>query len=277
MDVRSLGYRTDIMLRVLEGSQVTGRDGYLVIRSPANPMFWWGNFLLLAAPPRPGETGLWLSRFAAEFPEAEHTALGLDVTGDAAADSVRASDLAAATAELLAAGFELDRSTVLAASAVHDPPHPDRSCTYRELSGDGDWRQAAELRAACYAAEPGGDLAFIGARIAAERGLTESGRGSWYGAFRDGRLLAQLGLIRGASGLARYQSVETHPRARRQGLAGTLVCHAARRCLDSGAATTLVMVADPDDVAIRVYRSLGFAAVETQTGFARPPAAQASR
>ena len=32
------------------------------------------------------------------------------------------------------------------------------------------------------------------------------------------------------------------------------------------------MVADPDDAAIRVYRSVGFTVTETQLGFARPPA-----
>jgi hypothetical protein len=31
------------------------------------------------------------------------------------------------------------------------------------------------------------------------------------------------------------------------------------------------MAADPDDVAIRVYRSVGFAVTQTQIGFARQP------
>jgi hypothetical protein len=51
------------------------------------------------------------------------------------------------------------------------------------------------------------------ARLAAERAITEAGHGSWFGAFIDGRLLAQLGLITGQAGLARYQNVETHPAA----------------------------------------------------------------
>jgi hypothetical protein len=34
------------------------------VRSPANPTFWWGNFMLLDVPPVAGEKGRWLSRFA---------------------------------------------------------------------------------------------------------------------------------------------------------------------------------------------------------------------
>jgi hypothetical protein len=39
MRVTSLGYRTDLALRALEGGTETGRDGYLVVRNPALPDF----------------------------------------------------------------------------------------------------------------------------------------------------------------------------------------------------------------------------------------------
>jgi ribosomal protein S18 acetylase RimI-like enzyme len=261
VDVHSLGYRTDLMLRKLEGSQVVDRGDYLVIRSPANPAFWWGNFLLLAALPEPGQSGQLLARFHEELPEAGHVALGIDVPDARAADA----------AELLAAGLRLDRSTVMTADAVREPPHPNRGATYRPLSGDDDWRQSVELQTACYASQPGYDRTFIEARAAAERGLTEAGHGFWFGAFCDGQLRAQLGLIADGSGIARFQNVETHPAARRQGLAGTLVWKAARRGLQTLAASTLVMVAEPDDAAIRVYRSVGFTGVEAQISFERAP------
>jgi hypothetical protein len=77
VDVRSLGYRTDLAIRVLEGSEVTDRGDYLVIRTPGNPDFWWGNFLLLPGL-RPGSGGGWRARFAAEFPDAGHLTLGVD-------------------------------------------------------------------------------------------------------------------------------------------------------------------------------------------------------
>jgi len=264
VDVRSLGYRTDLTIRVLEGSQTEDRGDCLVIRSPQNPTFWWGNFLLLAAPPRPGQAAEWLARFGAEFPGASHVALGVDVTEADAVDP----------RELIAAGFRMTRLAVLTAADVHPPPHPNTGATYRTLSGDDDWRQAAELRAVVNAGEPGEEPEFLRARLAAERALTEAGHGSWFGAFLDGRLLAQLGLITGQTGLARYQNVETHPSARRQGLAGSLVWHAGRHALTAADASTLVIVADPADVAIRVYRKVGFVHAQAQIGFERhPPAA----
>jgi ribosomal protein S18 acetylase RimI-like enzyme len=259
MEIRSLGYRTDLAIRVLEGSQVEDRDGYLVIRTPQNPTFWWGNFLLLSAPPPPGQAGEWLARFAAEFPGASHVALGVDVTEADAVDP----------RELIEEGLQLTRLAVLTASDVHVPPRPNTSATYRVLSGDDDWEQAAELRAVISAGEPGSEPEFLRARLAAERAITEAGHGSWFGAFIDGRLLAQLGLITGGAGLARYQNVETHPAARRQGLAGSLVCYAGRHALAADGVSTLVMVADPADAAIRVYRSVGFVAAQAQIGFER--------
>jgi GNAT superfamily N-acetyltransferase len=263
VDIRSLGYRTDLAIRVLEGSQVEDRGDHLVIRTPQNPDFWWGNFLLLSAPPPPGQAGDWLARFRAEFPGASHVALGVDV---AEADAVDPR-------ELVAAGLQLTRFAVLTAGDLHAPPRPNAEATYRRLSGDDDWRQAAELRAMVSAGEPGSEPGFLQARVAAERALTEAGHGSWFGAFINGRLLAQLGVITGGTGPARYQNIETHPAARRRGLAGSLVWHAGRHALADGAGT-LVIVADPAAVAIRVYRSVGFIDVQDQIGFERqPPAA----
>jgi GNAT superfamily N-acetyltransferase len=256
-----LGYRTDLMVRLLEGSLVEDRGDYLVVRSPHNPSYWWGNFLLLAAPPQPGDAEIWVAMFAAEFPDAGHIAIGIDVT------EVSAVDVGGLTAE----GLRLQQSAVLTAQQLRQPPHPNRAAVIRELSGDEDWRQAAELRAVVNAGEPGSEPAFLRARIAAERGLTEAGHGSWFGAFLDRTLVAQLGLVTDGSGIARYQSVETHPAARRQGLAGTLVWHAGQHAIDTLYAGTLVMVADPRDVAIRIYRSVGFTDAETQLAFERQP------
>jgi GNAT superfamily N-acetyltransferase len=262
VQVRSLGYRTDLMIRSLEGSQVDDRGNYLVIRTPGNPGYWWGNFLLLEAAPQPGETGRWLETFSAEFPQARHVALGIDGT--------EASD--ANASEMLSHGLRQEQTSVLTALDVHEPPHRNRAAEIRVLAGDDDWRQAAQLRTAVNEGEPGSEPAFLSARIQAERALTEAGHAAWFGAFLDGTLVAQLGLISDGSGIARYQNVETHQQARRQGLAGTLVWHAGQHGLRTGRATTLVMLADPDDVAIRIYRSVGFADSETQTGFCRPPA-----
>jgi len=264
VNVVSLGYRTDLMVRAMEGSEVTDCGDHIVVRSPAHPAYWWGNFLLLAAAPQPRETPRWLARFGELFPAAEHVALGIDATQPDAADR----------SGLFEAGLRIERSIVLTAARLTEPPYPDRSADYRPLAGDEDWRSSLELRlAADDGSEAAVTRAFYEQRTVDARRLTENGDGAWFGAFDGGQLVAQLGVFSDGSGIARYQNVETHPAWRRKGLAGTLVWRAGRWALAELAARTLVIVADPGASAIRVYRSVGFADTETQIGFERPPQA----
>jgi ribosomal protein S18 acetylase RimI-like enzyme len=263
VDLTSLGFRTDLALLQLGGTEVQDRGDHLVVRSPHNPTFWWGNFLLLAHVPAPTETDGWLDRFAAEFPDAKHLAMGFD-----GADG-RVENLAAFTER----GLHCDALTVMSASVVHEPPRPNHEATYRQLTSDDDWAQSVELRVACNDdPDDAGEREFTRLRAVTNRALTEAGHGGWFGAFADGELLSQMGLVAASPGLARFQSVETHPGARGRGLAGTLVHHASQYGFDELGATTLVMVADPDYSAIRLYRSVGFADGESQLQAEKPPA-----
>jgi len=272
MDVVSLGYQTDLDIRGTEGSQITDCGDHMVVRTERNPGYWWGNFILLAGPPRAGEVDRWLARFAALFPAAKHRAFGVDVTDAAAVEG----------AAFAAAGFRAERNVVLTASSVIRPRQPRLAATVRQLAGDDDWRQSAELRLACFepappaapTAAPGvsaDEQEFDARKLAARRELTETGRAAWFGAFAAGRLVAQLGLVPAGNGLARYQDVETHPEFRRQGLAGTLVWRAGTYGLAELGAARLVIVADPDYHAFRLYESLGFRRAEDQVGFEQTP------
>ena len=266
MRVTSLGFRTDVALRVLEGAEVADRGDYLVVCSPGNPDYWWGNFLLLAAWPGPGTGNRWLARFAAEFPLARHIALGVDT--DPSHPTSRDEDDRLVPAEFVAAGLESQRDTVLTCAAVGPPPYPNAEAEIRRLESDADWQQSTDLGLRCFGPGEPGD--YLERRAAARRRLTQAGRGAWFGAFAGGRLLAQLGLFDAGDGYARYQHVETDPKARRQGLAGTLVWRAGRWGREVLGAGTFVIVADPADVAIRVYRACGFADTQSQFSFERP-------
>ena len=101
--------------------------------------------------------------------------------------------------------------------------------------------------------------------------LQMKGAGSWFGAFLEGRMVSGMGLFSDGNGLARFQSVDTHPDARGLGLAGTLVHHVSTYGLSTLRAKTLVMVADPGYHAIRIYRSVGFENTETQVQIERAP------
>jgi ribosomal protein S18 acetylase RimI-like enzyme len=258
---KSLAFITDVAIRRMEGAAVTERDGYQVIRTTENPGFWWGNFLLLDAVPEPGTADAWLARFAAEFPDAKHITLGID-TSDADA---------AIPGDFTAAGLEPERSIVLAATDLRAPVHVNDEAEIRTLASDDDWRQSAELSMRLFADDESSDLDYYLGRSLSRRRITEQGHGEWFGAFDDGMLVAQLGLFRVGDGIARYQHVETDTTLRRRGLAGTLVWQAGRYGQDELGAYTLVIVADRDGDAIRLYRSVGFTDAEGQLGLCRPP------
>jgi hypothetical protein len=110
-------------------------------------------------------------------------------------------------ADFLAAGFRLERNTVMTASAVREPPHPNRDAICRTLQSEDDWRQLAELRLRCNSlADPEADRVFVEGRTAAVRRLVEAGHGAWFGAFLDGWLVALLGLFTDRRGVARRSS-----------------------------------------------------------------------
>ncbi len=263
MHVCSLGFQTDLALLRIGGSLIEDRGDHIAVRSPHNPGHWWGNFLLLESPPAAEDTDRWLEAFAAEFPEAQHVALGFDGV-DGRPDTLRS---------FTERGLCVEGQAVMTATGVHEPPRPNRDAEYRTLTGDTDWEQLVDLRMACM--DQGLDATsyreFAVAKVATIRGLVESGHGSWFGAFEEGRLLSGMGLFRAGRELARFQSVETHPDARGRGLAGTLVHHASGHGFAVLGARKLVMVADPEYSAIRIYRSVGFAETETQLQAERQP------
>jgi ribosomal protein S18 acetylase RimI-like enzyme len=260
MAVFSLGYRTDLMLLGLQGSAFEQRPGYQVIRTPTNPTFHWGNFLLLDRPPAPGTVSSWVSTFAREFPGAEHLAIGVDGTRGETGDE----------AELAVAGLEADRSTVLIAAATTPPPRPNEVAQFRMLDSDADWEAALGLQEAVHPyGEPAGWKGFNGLRLLAMRHMQAQGFGAWFGAFLAGRMVSGLGVFGNGSGVVRFQTVDTHPEHRNKGLAGTLVHKASLYAQQDLAAQTQVIVADQTGSAIRIYRSLGFRDAETQVQLQR--------
>jgi ribosomal protein S18 acetylase RimI-like enzyme len=263
--IRSLGFRTDVMVLGLGGSQVEDRGGYVVVRTPENPGYWWGNFLLYATPPAPGDAARWEADFTREFPSAGHRAFGVD-GGEGEAGDPAAHRALGLTAEVNAV-MTTDRL-----APAPDPATLPPDTEIRPLAGADDWAQALQLRLAAHdSAHTDDDLRFAERQVAIHRALTEAGHGTWFGAFVAGRLRAGAGVFTNGSGLARYQNVETHPSARRRGLATAVVHRAGTHALHDPHTHTLVIVAEPAYPAIRLYRALNFEETERQVQLHRPP------
>jgi GNAT superfamily N-acetyltransferase len=263
MDVRSLAYQTDIGIRRLAGAVVTDHDDHLVVETPTNPGFWWGNFILLTAPPAAGDGGRVRALFRSAFPTAAHIALGVDGTTGEAGDATVLAEL----------GVEVETNHVLAAEALREPGPPAGGAVVRRLRDDDDWGQAVEVRLEVYEeADDDEQRAFVERQLAESREICERGEGGWFGAFADGQLVSSLGLIRAVPDVGRYQTVETLDTYRRRGLAGRLLYEASRWGADALGVTRFVICADPEYHALRLYEALGFSVIEQQVQLQRAPA-----
>lgn len=259
MHVRSLGFQTDLMLRRLAGAVVVDRGDHVVVRTPHNPGFYWGNFLLIDPPVTDG-SARWLEQFAREFPDALHVAIGIDGTDGETGD----------VSALLDAGLAMENNVVLTAEELHGEAGAE--VDVRPLSTDDDWRQAADVRVSAYDDQSSAHRDFVRRKLAEARALVAAGHGCYFGAFVDDTVRAALGVFSGGGKVARYQNVETHTDHRRRGLARALLLTAATAARTKLGAEKLVIVADPDDVAIDLYRSVGFTDTERQVQLQRAPA-----
>ena len=229
-----LGWWTDLEVARRSGSQVAQRDGITVVRTPQNPHYYWGNFVLVGAdvPAAAAQAA-----FQQAFPAADYEAIGL--LGEPPAGQW--------------ASLEVNevRSARNCPQAV-----PVDGYRLAPLRGD-DWRQAWRNEVADM---PSSYTDFAWRRIQARERMTTTGDACFVGAFLDDRLVADLGIVVCGS-IARYQSVSTVPDHRGQGLASWLLACAGRWAQQRGV-DQWVILSEPDSAASRLYGRLGLTLVE---------------
>ncbi len=260
--VHSLGWRTHLMF--YSDIAHPKQADYLTIRTPENPTHHWGNFLLFDKPPQPGDLTRWEAAFACEIGPPEttaHKAFGWDTTNDENDDSQAFID----------AGYSLNNEVVLAAQAK-DLVRPVRFSETVEVRAlkktDAEWEAALQNRIACKGdafSDNEGYREFKKKQKARYRYMASVGRGNWYGAFLNGRLVGDCGLFwTGDKTLARFQGVGVHPDFRRQGICGAMLWRIAHQAFAQTPNALLVIVADANSPPQAIYQSLGFQVVEKQ-------------
>lgn len=236
--------------------EVLDRGDYLVIRTPSNPDYHWGNYIIFAGPPQTGDFDRWRSIYRAEFPYYDSIKhMTFTWNEDSAVTPV--------FEPFLKSGFKLDRAKVLTASKVHLPPKTNSSIRIKVVETPDEWEQAIQLQVACR--DPGFGAksyeTFKRRQFETYRKMAHSGLGSWFAAFLGNRMVGDLGIFH-EDGIARYQNVGTHPDFRRQGICGSLVYEAAKIAFRDYRVKTLVMEADADYHAAAIYESVGFRPTE---------------
>ncbi len=249
----SLGFRTEMIFHRFDGI-IVDRGDYLVVKTPSNPGYMFGNLILFFDAPRNGCLDEWKAVFQREFGENADIKHFTFLWDD---PSIGAGEIK----ELKAAGFKVDFSVVLKANAVQTPRKYNHEIKVRPI-GRGEWHEVTEMQILSKSSEfeETSYRTFKERQMARYRTMTEKGLGLWFGAFLGNRLVGDLGVYREGH-LGRFQSVETHPDFRRQGVCGTLVYESSIYALNHMGIEELVMVADEDYHAAKIYESVGFSPV----------------
>ncbi len=271
-----LGFRSELIFHRFDGEVIDlrARHGCLLIRTPSNPTFFWGNYLLFDRAPVAGDERRWPALFEElierDQPASTHRAYGW------------MQDAAGEVDAFLADGCTRNDATVLHAVGLQPGPAPGIAARLRPFTGESDWAMQLDDDVAFRdsAHEEAHYRAFCERRNARWRALIATGQGQWFGAFiADGgreRLVASLGVFAEAQPekgerLARFQNVLTHPDFRRQGLCRALLAFAADYAQRRLRAARLVIVAAANEMPERLYRSVGFEPAGRQRGLQRMP------
>jgi ribosomal protein S18 acetylase RimI-like enzyme len=256
----SLALQTEIALWQTRGS-VIARAGYWVVRTPSDLGYYFGNLLLLPSAPKAEEIALWQARFAEEFASTavKHVTLWWD---QGLLDS-------AATRELTDRGFTVAATEVLTCDVGHMTMATGVSGFEIRTLQPQQAVLLAELAISFADRHDDNYVEFLNRRARWQQQLMQRGLAQFVAAFDGDSAVASLGIFFHHR-LARFQDVQTASGFRRRGLCTSLIRRAAELARQRGA-TTLVIHAEPQHQAAKLYRSLGFSSVEVTTSACRYP------
>jgi GNAT superfamily N-acetyltransferase len=240
------GWLTDLAVLELTGSSFDVHGDHVVVRTPGNPGYHWGNFVLVTDRSATADADRWVNVFTEAFPRAGWLAIGLLAPP---ADEAR----------WRAAGLDVEVDAVLTTGTLPRLAPLADGYAVRQLSG-ADW-DASLARAVAEndgsgREDPASYREFASKRVAARRELSDRALAAFFGAFQGDRLVAELGIVR-CGATARFQDVGTDAEHRRRGLASHLLGVAATWAGDRGC-RQWVIVTEATNPAGRVYRAAGF-------------------
>lgn len=258
MKLKSLGYRSQLIFTDFDG-KAEDRGDHWAIHTLSNPNFFWGNLLVFDRPPKKGDFADWTRLFKKEFtnPSIYHVTLAWDSPTGEMGD----------VSEFIENGFLLESTAVLSTQNVIRPPKFNENVKVQTLKSADEWERMIEIQISVahdYLSRTEWE-SFYRKQADRYRRMEEAGFGHWYGAFIGQELVGGLGIFH-RNRIGRFQTVSTHADFQRQGVCQTLVYLASQYALAEGLIDDLVMCADPDYHAIKIYEMVGFKRQLTEYG-----------
>jgi len=258
MKLRSLGFKSELIFLKYDG-QIIDRGSYLVVKTLSNPNYFWGNLLIFDGPPRNGDFHRWKNLFELEFtdPRIYHQTFAWDSPEGQVGD----------VSEFVANGFKFEKSVVLTAQNVYLPQKYHPTVKVRPIENAQDWEESIQVQIACgnESLSKAQWEGFYRSQMERYKIFIASGEGVWFGAYLNDRVVGCLGIFTDGD-LGRYQIVSTHPMHQRQGICGSLVYESAQYAFERMKVKSLVMVADEEYHAAKIYESVGFQPTEKLQG-----------
>ena len=251
------GLCTDLFVRH-PATRYTSDAGYLAYQTPARPDYWWGTYLVSVEPVTidnlPKHSAAWHQRLGGIAGITKKI-----IEWEVPLANANAADLLVLAS---AAGASVYQSTVLLAErAILETrqANPADQLTIRRASSEGDVAAILDMALADLACEPDSPATadFLRWKHGQFAASVQSGNGDWWMLERDGELVGNCGLFADA-GVGRFREVITDPAWRRRGFARALCAAVMADAFERSKVDKLVIVAERNSSAERIYRSLGF-------------------
>ena len=250
--IKNIGYLTDTIFHDRHGF-VEEHENYFAIRTPTNPSFWFGNFILFKRAPAAGDFDEWME-------------IHRDVFGDTLNHVTLAWDepLQGFIDEFTAADFRTSNGLALSMSAYGGGASINPNITVRPLSETSEWEAIIKQQIVIDREDfsyPDDGGSFRRTEMKSLRAMAEEGHGNWWGAFDGNELVGGMGLYFDETRtIGRFQYVTTRASHRRQRVCTTLLDRAVRHAFETVKVKQLVICTGAEDSnpAIPAYQQFGF-------------------
>lgn len=240
------------------------KNEYVVVKTPRNPKYISANFLLFKNAPNPDDIELWPRLFQKEFlnnPNIKHIKLVWDdiTINENVIDG------------FLKNNFELEHYRSLIATGLLTADKINQNICVRILN-ENDWEEVVQDQMLFRPTELSEDYyrEFSKQLMDDYRSIILLNKSIWFGAYIGSQMIGSVGLL-WSNTMVAFQRVLIKPEFRMHGACKTMLHYVAAWISNSLKDRTLVILAEKDSIAEKIYTNLGFKVKEELLAFYRYP------